>query len=1678
MTAMKMKKCPARRPFGVHPLGCLNESRHPKGWTPNGGARRVVRRHIWFSGWLSLCVSILCFLAPVARASTPPPGTGGLYFDGINDYVTFGAAPGLGASNFTIEVWFMPLGNGVAGNTGTGGITAVPLVTKGRGENDNTITNCNYFLGIRGSDRVLAADFEDTTDGDNHPVAGTTPVQSNVWQHAAVTYDGIRWVIYFNGRSNGTATTGSTIPRFDSVQHAALGTALNSSGTPQGFFDGVLDEVRIWNVVRTPAQISNNFQLRITNAAGLIGRWSLDETGGTVVTNTGSSGVNGTRVNGPVSAAGYPFDNPPPLNGPPATPTLTAPANNATNVALTTMLGATVSDPNTNALTVTFYGRALVTNAAGPDFTIVTLPDTQYYSSSLNGGLPAMFQAQTDWVVANRVASNIVMVTHMGDIVQNGDNGGNNAEWLVATNAMYRMENPLTTLLADGIPYGVAVGNHDQSPIGNADGSTLFFNQFFGEAHFLGFDYYGGHYGTNNDNNFILFSASGLDFILINLEYDETPAAAVMAWAENLLNTYTNRRAILTSHYLIGTGNPAAFGAQGQIIYDNFRDNRNLGLMLCGHVAGEGRRSDTFDQHTIHTLLADYQGRVNGGDGWLRIMTFSPSNNVIRVQTYSPWLGQYETDANSRFDVPCLMTLPAFAPIATNNVASGNSTSANWSGLAPNTPYEWYTVVSDGSLYATSAVRTFRTGTLPAAGSTPQPGDIIFNEYSADNNANGVDFFELLVLTDNLDLRGLRVTENEITNAATGQLNNGEPVYAFGADNFLANVRAGTVIAIYTGTNGVVTDITLNPLAGDWSLTLAPGIGVTSSADGLGGTPTGGLSTTGDALYLYLPGPDGTSAGTDNVYLDYITWETTGLIAPTGIVDVVFPAPADNGYFIGTTAAQADATNNWVIVDSLSLGAQTPGAVNLGQNLDTLRGLPSVTLTAPVNGSNFTAGATVNFTATANDAGSGSVAKVEFFAGATKLGEDTNAPYQFAWVSPANGVYTLRALATDTDGFTNASGPVSITVGPVAVQLLRGPYLQLSTPDAITIRWRTDIAVNSRVIYGTNLAALNLTNLIAGAVTNHEVRLTNLEPDTRYYYSIGNSSSTLAGPDTNHFFLTHPLPGTPKPLRLWVIGDAGTKDANQQAVRDAFYAYNGTNTVHAWLQLGDNAYNSGTDAEFQLAVFNMYSNILRQSVTWPTLGNHDANNGATAYVDTYPYFSLFTLPTNGAAGGVASGTEHYYSFDLGMAHFICLDSQTAPRGTNDAMAVWLRDDLLANTNRWLIAYWHHPPYSKGSHNSDTETQLVEMRQNFLPILEAGGVDLVLAGHSHCYERSQFINGHYNHSTNFAASNIVQIGSGRLTNGLGAYVKPENFTGTPINNRGAVYITAGSSGQIDGGSLNHPAMFLSLNNLGSLVLDITSNRLNVTFLRELGAVPATNDWFTIIKTNYAPVASNAVVTIPADATANLGFTGNDVNRNVLTFATNNAPTNGLLANFNPVTGAFSFTPARGATNPETLSFIANDGQTNSLPASLTIQITPLVDLDVDGMADAWETANTATNATADLDGDGVNNLQEYWAGTDPNNPLSWLRVTQIDRVGAGYQVVWSSVGGTRYRVSFSNGDVNGDFNGVFTPIARPVAQEMDANAVGTLGTMSFTDNYTLTGGPPPNGRRYYRVQIVR
>lgn len=411
----------------------------------------------------------------------------------------------------------------------------------------------------------------------------------------------------------------------------------------------------------------------------------------------------------------------------------------------------------------------------------------------------------------------------------------------------------------------------------------------------------------------------------------------------------------------------------------------------------------------------------------------------------------------------------------------------------------------------------------------------------------------------------------------------------------------------------------------------------------------------------------------------------------------------------------------------------------------------------------------------------------------------------------------------------------------IAQNITRGPYLQLATSSSIIIRWRTDIPTTSQVKYGFEAHFLNSVKNNQSITMEHEIELNDLLPGTRYYYSVGNINYALAS-GSDYYFKTAPIIGTSKASRVWVIGDAGTANYNQRNVRDAYLNFSASVPTDLWIMLGDNAYERGTDAEYQEAVFNLYPTILRNSVVWPAFGNHDAFSASSSN-ESGVFYDIFSLPDSAQAGGVASGTEAYYSFEYANIHFVCLNSHDVLGPQFDEMVSWLDNDLKAHGHDWTIAFWHHPPYSKGSHNSDSNYdsggRMKRMREDVLPVLEAGGVDVVLSGHSHSYERSYLLDGHYDVSSTLTTDMILDGGSGQA-DGDGAYNKTSLGA---AGNEGTVYVVAGSSGKTSSGALNHPAMYASMNVLGSVILDFDGNQLDLTFIDDHGTI---RDYLSIIK----------------------------------------------------------------------------------------------------------------------------------------------------------------------------------------------------------------------------------------
>jgi titin len=379
-------------------------------------------------------------------------------------------------------------------------------------------------------------------------------------------------------------------------------------------------------------------------------------------------------------------------NHAPDQPQLVSPTSGANDVTSPVVLNVFASDADANRLTVTFYGREY---AKSPDFVIAVFGDTQnYYSTYGTTGID-YFKAQSQWLVTNRQTKNIAYMAHVGD--GTFDNIG--SQWAYASDAVAPLEDSTATGLPSGIPMDIAVGNHDE-----LGGSTALYNTYFGIDRFSGRGYYGGHYSTTNDNHYDLFSAGGMDFIAVNLAFGVTSGA--LSWANQVLQQYTNRRAIVISHELISPGNPASWSGDGLTIYNAVKVNPNLFLMLCGHNGGDGKRVDVYNGNTVYTLMTDYSGDKNGGNGYIRLLTFSPATNNIHVTTYSPTAGP--RTASPTWDLPYTMGR-SFAVLGTSVVPAGSNATLSWGNLAAETQYEWYARVSDGIAATTGSTWSFST---------------------------------------------------------------------------------------------------------------------------------------------------------------------------------------------------------------------------------------------------------------------------------------------------------------------------------------------------------------------------------------------------------------------------------------------------------------------------------------------------------------------------------------------------------------------------------------------------------------------------------------------------------------------------------------------------------------------------------------------------------------------------------------------------------------------------------------------------------------------------------------------------------------------------------------------------------------------------------------------------------
>ena len=429
----------------------------------------------------------------------------------------------------------------------------------------------------------------------------------------------------------------------------------------------------------------------------------------------------------------------------------------------------------------------------------------------------------------------------------------------------------------------------------------------------------------------------------------------------------------------------------------------------------------------------------------------------------------------------------------------------------------------------------------------------------------------------------------------------------------------------------------------------------------------------------------------------------------------------------------------------------------------------------------------------------------------------------------------------------------------VSAEFLRRPYIQLATDHSMQVVWRTNGPSDAKVKFGLEPDKLDQ-EVAAGAIIRrlhpkkakqnalhdsvpiethqYEATFSELKPGTTYYYGIFDGDTLLTEADETYRFKTHPVAGTAAPVLFWVVGDSGTGGRAQAQVHSAMrdHLTSLDRELDLYLHVGDMAYGSGTNKEFDDRFFKMYEPTLRNTVCWASMGNHEGRTSKGEY-GTGPFYDAYICPTKGEAGGLPSGKEAYYSFDYGKVHFICLDSHDLDRRPSGAMAQWLKADLEKTNADFLVAFFHHPPYTKGSHDSDKEKQLIEMREHIMPILESGGVDIFFNGHSHIYERSMLIDGAYQTPT-VAEGVILDDGDGDPA-GDGAYQKSEGLN--PNNGTVAVVTGHGGTGVSRKGTM--PIMKRIIVENGSCLISVEGDTLTAKMINLHGDI---RDSFAITK----------------------------------------------------------------------------------------------------------------------------------------------------------------------------------------------------------------------------------------
>jgi hypothetical protein len=319
-----------------------------------------------------------------------------------------------------------------------------------------------------------------------------------------------------------------------------------------------------------------------------------------------------------------------------------------------------------------------------------------------------------------------------------------------------------------------------------------------------------------------------------------------------------------------------------------------------------------------------------------------------------------------------------------------------------------------------------------------------------------------------------------------------------------------------------------------------------------------------------------------------------------------------------------------------------------------------------------------------------------------RLGEIAEPRFEDEWLLAGRTYeYVVRTVGADGE---SADSPVARITTPPSRAFEIGPYLQQLSPTGAAVVWQTYDPATTALHFGPVGGPLQPVERDPELTRRHVVPLGGLAPASTYEYR-WESDGKLGS--TSRF--TTP-PAAPREFTFGVIGDFGIGTA---AARSNLRRLSADPRVDFAITTGDNAQIYGTEEEYRSFVLGPLRNLIATKPFWPSVGNHDYYNLAN-------YRRFFALPNGGL----------HYSFTYGGVLFLALDSVRF----DGAQRRWLRAELRRSKARCRVAYFHHPLWSSGRGYRGHARHL--RRARFVPILQRGGVDLVLNGHMQNYERSK------------------------------------------------------------------------------------------------------------------------------------------------------------------------------------------------------------------------------------------------------------------------------------------------------------------------------------------------------